>query len=93
MLGNAEIALISVPSFQSSQDLGELALHLYYSSFLPPSKCFSQPSCLHTQRVAKGAHAGAVIQRQEPPWRQGGAAWRNKEKRVKGNTVGGQRLS
>lgn len=34
MLGNAEIALISVPSSQSSQDPGELALHL---CSIPPS--------------------------------------------------------
>lgn len=48
MLGDTEIALISVPSSQSSQDPGELALHLYYSFFLPsfphPSAFLSPPA-------------------------------------------------
>lgn len=48
MLGNTEIALISVPSSQASQDRRELALHLYYSFFLPsfphPSTSLSPPA-------------------------------------------------
>lgn len=40
--------------------------------------------------MAKAACAGAVIERYEQPWRQGGAAWRNKKKNQSRGKHGGR---